>query len=277
MRSLWTSASGLHGQQARLDAIAHNMANLNTKGYKAQDVQFKDLLYVEMGQQAAVNGLNERNTPAGLRIGHGVYAANVKHSFTPGPLERTDLKLDVAIQGEGFFSVGIYDATGRTIQVGFTRDGSFKVGQDRAGNHFLVDSGGRPVLNRQAQPIELTGVDVNTVKIDAAGTISGMIGGEMTELGQLEVARIQNPEANLDAIGENLYVLDANAGVNVVTAGVAGTEGTSLLQGSLEMSNVDMAAQMTDMIMAQRAYGMNSRAIQVADQMMGIANNLRNG
>ena len=280
MRSLWTSASGMSGQQARLDAISQNLSNLNTTGYKKEDVQFRDMLYAQMTQKPDVAGLQNRQTTAGLRIGHGVLPVSTLQTFTQGELQQTNNNLDVAMEGDGFFTVGLTDPQGQLTKMLYTRDGSFKVGQDPNGNSWLVDSEGHAVLDDQQQPIDLTGYDASTLSIDEAGNVSAkQIGGSVQSLGTLGIVRVDHPDANLEAAGQNLFALRVTAPVTSVTyrVNIANGPVPNARQGFLEQSNVDMSQEMTDMLMAQRAYSMNVRALQTADQMMGIANNLRNG
>lgn len=284
MRSLWTSASGMAAQQARLDVIGHNLANLNTTGYKTEDVQFKDMLYKTMTQKDAVKALDKRLSPADLRIGHGVIPVSSAQSFVQGSLQSTQNPLDVAIEGDGFFKVSAYDQSGQRYDA-YTRDGSFKIGEV-AGEQYLTTADGNPILDVDNNPINLTGYDIASISIDENGMITALASdaanaatpGERQEIGQLEVTRIAHPESNLVAAGDNLYRLHPAANQNDVVANgyvINDVRHSSLRQRSLEMSNVDMSEQMTDMIMAQRAYSMNARALTTTDQMMGIANSLR--
>jgi flagellar basal-body rod protein FlgG len=278
MRALWTSLHGLSAQQARLDTISNNIANLNTIGYKQQSVNFKDMLYAEINQMQEVSSLPGRQTAPGIRLGHGVLAVSMNQLFTQGSLVQTDQVLDVAIEGaNGFFEVGVYD-NGTLTGYAYTRDGSFQVGYDQNGEPFLTDSGGRPVLDTSRQPISLAGFDVTTLKIERNGQMTALRDGVREAVGQLELVQIDHPEANLEPFGSNLYALKDNANPNAWTRGAYNLpNGATLKQGFLEQSNVDLVSQMTEMIMTERAYSMNTRALQTIDQMMGMANNLRNG
>jgi flagellar basal-body rod protein FlgG len=275
-------------QQSRLDAIGHNMANLNTAGYKTEDVAFKDMLYVTMKQKDEVKALPQRQTTESLRLGAGVLAVASAQSFVQGSVQTTQNPLDVAITGDGFFKIRAYDPQGNPYEA-YTRDGSFKIGQVGA-SQYLVTAEGYPVLGTDNQPIELTGFEKDSLTIDQNGLITGLpnplLGGGAAPgqatprmlVGELEVTRVVHPESNLVAAGENLYRLHAQVNQNDVQANailVNGQRHNTLQQRAIEMSNVDMSQQMTEMIVAQRAYSMNARALTTTDQMMGIANNLR--
>lgn len=277
MRALWTSASGLNAQQMKLDTIANNVANINTHGYKAQNAQFKDLLYAQFEQKADERNLTERVTTPGLRIGQGVRVTEIDRLFLQGSLQPTQQTTDFAIEGEGFFNVGLTDGNGNLIGRGYTRDGSFKVGVDQTGTSYLVDSNAYPVLGTDNRPINVTGVDISTLSMDGQGRLTGLRNGEPAQVGQLNVVRVNHPDANLEAVGNNLFrpVVNFNEADFRDLAYNLPDGLTRVVQGSLEMSNVDMSKSMSDMIVAQRAYSMNARAIQTADEMMGLANNLR--
>ncbi|TCP57762.1 flagellar basal-body rod protein FlgG [Tumebacillus sp. BK434] len=278
MRALWTSAHGMAGQQTRLDMISNNIANVNTTGYKQQDVNFKDMLYAEIVQTERTGTLAGRQTTSGIRIGHGVLAVGISQLFTQGPLQSTENLLDVAIDGENaFFEVGVYN-NGVLTGNAYTRDGSFAVGYDANNTPYLTDSAGNPVLDTARQPISLAGFDLATLKIEKNGVMTAEAAGVRAAIGQLELVNIDNPDSNLEAMGNNMFALKQNAAPNALTRGAYNQpNGATLKQGFLEQSNVDMIQQMTDMIATQRAYSMNARALQTIDQMMGMANNLRNG
>ena len=271
MRALWTSASGLNAQQIKLDTVANNLANVNTTGYKSQDTAFKDLLYAQFEQKPEVSALGGRQTTAGLRIGHGVRVTGIGQSFAQGSMQETNVKLDVALEGPGFFK--LESDTGNT----FTRDGSFKVGELND-QMYLVDASGRRVLGANNQPIRVDGFDLETLTIEPNGQMTAMQNGARATVGQLQIAIIDHPDSNLQSAGGNLWELSANAAPNAVRRQgqyLGKDTPPQLRQGYLESSNVDMSAQMTEMIVAQRAYSLNAKMIQTADEMMGMANNLR--
>jgi flagellar basal-body rod protein FlgG len=275
MQALWSSASGLNAQQIKLDTIANNLANANTTGYKSQDVNFKDLLYAQFEQKPEASALPNRLTEAGLRLGHGVRVTGFAQSFAQGSLKETNVPLDVALEGPGFFKV---ESEANNT---YTRDGSFKVGilNDEP---FLVDANGRRVLDVNDQPISLDGYDIETLRINPDGMMTAVQTGTgvREEVGQLQIAVIDHPDTNLQPVGGNVWVLSADAPNGAVRTQLDYLEGEfppKARQGFLEQSNVEMAAQMTEMIVAQRAYSMNAKMVQTADEMMGMANNLRNG
>ncbi|MCX7569524.1 flagellar hook-basal body protein [Tumebacillus sp. DT12] len=274
MRALWTSASGLNAQQIKLDTVANNLANVNTTGYKSQDVNFKDLLYAQFVQKPDVGNLTNRLTEPGLRIGHGVRVTGLAQSMAQGSLQQTTQLLDVALEGNGFFKV---ESDSNNT---YTRDGSFKVGilNDEP---FLVDASGRRLLDADNRPISLAGYDIETLTVAPNGTLNAVQTGQGTreDIAVLQIAVIDHPDANLQPAGGNY--LELNAGVPAGTVRnqnnyAAGDQPAKARQGYLEGSNVNMAAQMTEMIVAQRAYSMNAKMVQTADEMMGLANNLRN-
>ncbi|MGB8954449.1 MAG: flagellar hook-basal body protein [Tumebacillaceae bacterium] len=283
MRSLWTSASGMKSMQTQLDTLAQNMANLNTAGYKAQSVQFKDALTQQMNQKTEESNLVRRDSNPGLRLGHGVLPMALMGNFTQGSLQDTGNGMDVALDGDGFFKVGLAGPGGTTPKQLFTRDGSFKVGMvdDGAGNKtpYLVDGSGRYVLDDNDQPIDLTGYDMSKLVVKEDGTLLENNNGFTNTIATLGIVQVDHPEENLDRAGENLYALRVNVPNTAVTARANITNGAvpNARQGFIEQSNVDMSTEMTEMLVAQRAYTMNTKALQTADQMMGIANNLRNG
>jgi flagellar basal-body rod protein FlgG len=276
MRALWTSASGMTAMQTKLDTVANNLANVGTTAYKSQDVQFKDALYAQFVQKPEVTALPGRQTTPGLRIGHGIVPVAMRQTFAQGSLQETKNTLDVAIDKEnGFIRMESTDAP--NVQV-YTRDGSFKAGV-KDNQLWLENASGRRVLGTNNQPISLQGYDLESLKIDEAGRITANQNGAVTAVGQIQLVAMANPGDNLEPAGNNLYSLKANALATQVLPinQVAAADRPHHRQGFVEASNVDMAGQMTEMIVAQRAYSMNARAIQTVDQMMGMANNLRNG
>ncbi|MGZ4031024.1 MAG: flagellar hook-basal body protein [Tumebacillaceae bacterium] len=287
MRSLWTSASGLNAQQMRMDAIANNLANINTTGYKSQDVQFKDMLYANYLQTPEVGKIqdttNPRQSTLGLRIGQGVWSVGLSQTFSQGALQQTGNNTDLAIEGNGFFRIKIPNAPAGTPNVAYTRDGSFKFSNTgSAGDEhwILADSAGRAVMDTNDQEIDLTAYDLSSVVIGTDGTVSAKPkgGGALQAIGQqIDLVNIANPETNLKPAGNNLYVLNGNITpanrANIEQRG-AYQEG-KIHQREIEQSNVDMSGMMTEMIQAQRVYSMNAKALETTDQMMGMANNLR--
>ncbi len=262
MRSLWTAASGMNGQQFNIDTIANNLSNVNTTGFKKVRAEFDDLLYQTI-RTAGTPATETTVLPTPTQVGHGVKVVASQRMFSQGSLQATDNVTDLAIQGEGFFRIRLYDGS-----YGYTRDGSFKIDQ----NGEFVTSQGYRLLPEVVLPENFVH-DSLTVTQD--GRINVKIAGNdnPVEVGQLEVYRFVNP-AGLHAVGENVFKI-SNASGDAV-AGRPGFEGMGTLQQRfLEMSNVSVVKEMVNMIVAQRAYEFNSKAIQTSDNMLGIAANLK--
>lgn len=260
MRALWSSATGMTAQQLNMDVVANNLANVNTTGYKRSRVDFQDLLY-QSTREAGTVAARGAQVPTGAQTGLGVRTAAIQKVYSQGEYQQTDNPLDVAIEGDGFFQVLTPD--GNTA---YTRDGTFKL--DSQGR--LVTSDGYALQPEITVPAEAT-----KIAIGSDGTVSVTVPGQAQpqELGQLQIARFLNP-AGLNSIGRNLAVPTASSGEPVT--GTPGLEGLgTLAQGMLERSNVKVVEEMVNMIVAQRAYEVNSKSIQTADEMLGIANNLR--
>lgn len=265
MRAMWTAASGMKSLQLSVDTISHNLANVNTTGFKKIRTEFKDLLYVKLKNNEKIDG--EVGAPVDLQIGHGVIpGANVK-SFTQGALQRTDSIFDFAIEGEGFFE--IEDVNGNLF---YTRDGSFKLGLSEGGQSLLTSDG--YYVQGEDGRINITG-DVDDISVDTNGVVrvkySDSEEGVYEEVGQIKLVKIANPQG-LAAKGMNLYAVTTASGPALnLDDGEAG----NIRQGVLEMSNVQVVDEMVNLITAQRAYEINSKAIQTADQMLELANNLK--
>jgi flagellar basal-body rod protein FlgG len=259
MRGLWSAATGMTSQQMNIDVIANNLANVNTVGFKASRVDFQDLMYQTVREPGAAS-TESTQLPTGVQVGLGSRYAAVQRIFTPGELRQTGSSLDLAIEGDGFFQTLLPD--GRTA---YTRDGAFKLdGQGR-----VVNSDGHPL-----QPEITIPADATQVSVGSDGTVSVTVAGQSQpqQLGQITLAKFLNP-AGLNSIGHNLLLPTAASGDPVVA--VPGTEGIGAIgQGIIEMSNVNIIEEMVNMIVAQRAYEVNSKSIQVADEMLAMANNL---
>ena len=253
IRSLWIAKTGLDAQQTQLDTITHNLANVSTVGYKRSHAVFEDLLYQNM-RQAGAQSTQQTQLPTGLQLGVGVRTVATARVFTQGVLQQTDNKLDIAINGGGFFPIQQPDGT-----VAYTRDGQFRV--DAQGQ--LVTSNGMPI----APPITIP-ANALAVTVGADGVVSINTPGQTasTTVGQIQLASFVNP-AGLDPHGQNLFVETTASGT--ATLGAAGTNGTGTLkQGFVETSNVNVVEELVAMIQTQRAYEMNSKAIQTSDQML---------
>jgi flagellar basal-body rod protein FlgG len=258
--ALRAAASGMLAQQLRTEVIAHNLANVNTTGFKRSRAQFEDLLYQTV-QGPSVLGQAENQTHPAVQIGRGTRLTAVQRMHGQGSLETTNRPLDVAIEGDGFFQVQVANG-----QVAYTRDGSFQISDQGV----LVTSQGYVV-----QPTIRVPNDATSVSVSRTGVVSVTRGKEQAtpeEIGRLELARFVNP-AGLLAQGENLYTPTPASGDAV--EGFPQDEGMGrLVQGALEGSNVEVVQEMVDMITAMRAYEINSKAIKNSEQMLEIANNL---
>ncbi len=260
MRGLWTAASGMTAQQMNLDVIANNLSNVNTTGFKRTRAEFQDLVYQTMMAAGSTTG-EAAKVPAGIQIGLGSRTATTQKVFTPGDMKQTDNPLDLAILGEGFFTVMTPDGT-----PAYTRDGTFKL--DDQGR--LVNSDGYAM-----EPALTIPQNTESITIGPDGTVTAKVAGQTnpTQAGQIQLARFTNP-AGLNSIGHNLYVPTASSGEAVT--GAAGSDGFGrVAQNTLELSNVRVVEEMVAMIVAQRAYETNSKAIQAADEMLQMANQLR--
>jgi flagellar basal-body rod protein FlgG len=262
MRSLWTAASGMTAQQFNIDTISNNLANVNTTGFKQNRADFEDLLY-QTSRIAGTPATEVTVVPTGIQVGHGVRPAATQKIFTQGSLQNTENVSDIAIQGEGFFRVLLFDGT-----FGYTRDGSFKIDS----NGQLVTSNGYRVMPEIIFP---EGFIHDTVSVSQDGRVTVKMPGsdDPIEVGQVEIYRFVNP-AGLQAIGENLLKITNASGGPI--AGRPGFDGMGkTIHKFLEMSNVSVVQEMVNMIVAQRAYETNSKAIQTSDTMLGIANGLK--
>ena len=260
IRSLWTAASGMQAQTTNIDVISNNLSNVNTAGFKRSRAEFQDLLYETM-RPPGVNSAGGNQVPTGIQIGHGTRTAATQKIFIQGDFQHTENDLDMAIEGQGFFQI---------VQP------NGDIAYSRAGN-FKIDSEGRIVTadGYLMEPEITIPTDTIAVSISTDGTVSVMQPGQTaaTDIGNIELARFVNP-AGLNSIGRNLYV-QSDASGDPIT-GTPGEEGYgTLAQGYLEMSNVSVVDEMVNMITAQRAYEINSKAIQTADEMLQQANNLK--
>lgn len=262
MRALWTASTGMQAQQLNVDTISNNMANVNTIAYKKSRVEFKDLLYETMERGMVRDG---QGKPVNLQVGHGVMAGASVKFFTTGSLDATQNPYDLAIDGPGFFKV-----LGPNGEEYYTKDGSFKMSVDGE-SASLVTSDGYYVQGENGN-IEL-GEDIKDITIDSNGMIIvERLDGTLEELGYITISTFVNP-AGLESVGRNLYVATEASGEPFDTEN-DGTGG-SVLQGYLEYSNVQIVEEMVKLIQAQRAYELNSKSIQTADEMLSMANNLR--
>ena len=253
MRSLWIAKTGMEGQQSKLDAISNNLANVGTNGYKRSSVAFEDLMYQNLRQVGAAD-TEQNNLPTGLQVGLGVRTVATSRSFAQGSLQQSGNQLDLAINGSGFIQVALPDGT-----TGYTRDGSLQV--DAQGR--LVTASGLPVAGDITIPAEAQSV---TVGNDGVVTVKLPGNAQPQQVGNIELASFVNP-AGLEPRGGNLYTETVASG-NPVN-GAPGSAGLgTLMQGYVETSNVNVVQELVTMIQTQRAYEMNSKAIQTSDQML---------
>jgi flagellar basal-body rod protein FlgG len=259
MRALWTAATGMHAQQLTLDIISNNLANVQTAGFKRSRVDFQDLVY-EILQAPGAASAQGQEVPSGFQVGHGSRAVATQRLFVKGDLQQTANPLDLAIEGDGFFQIQLPNG-----DTGYTRSGAFK----KNSQGQLVTSDGFVVQPQITIPPNATSVSVG---VD--GTVSVVQSGQSQpqNVGTLEIVRFINP-AGLQSQGRNLFLMTQASGD--ATPGTPGSDGLgTLLQGFVEGSNVNVVEEMVGMIVTQRAYEINSRAIRTADEMMQTANNL---
>jgi flagellar basal-body rod protein FlgG len=258
MRALYSSATGMQSQQTNLDVISNNLANVNTTGFKKDKAEFQDLLYQVTRSPGAETG-NGNMLPTGIQIGHGSRLVATSKIFTTGELTNTGERLDVAIQGDGFFEVQLPDGTSA-----YTRDGALKTASDGR----ITTSDGLAVQGGW-QPISTGTTEIN---ISSTGTVTTK-GASGTQTFNVTLVRFANP-SGLQSLGGNLFKETEASGTPET-----GTPGQNsfgeLQQGYLEMSNVKVVEEMVNMIVAQRAYEVNSKSVQASDEMMQISNNLR--
>ena len=253
MRALFTAATGMNAQQARMDSIANNLANVNTTGFKRSHAEFQDLFYETLAAAGAPTG-DGTALPTGVQIGHGVKLASIVRNFAQGERVRTDRPLDLAIEGDGFLQV--QKPGGETL---YTVAGALQL--DRDGN--IVTPEGYPLLPAVTSP-----PDAQDLTSARDGTVSVTLPGASTSttLGQLQLARFMNP-SGLKALGSNLYAPTEASGDP--ETGIPDQDGFGgIAQGFLESSNVNIAEELVKMILAQRGFEMNSRVIKAGDEMM---------
>ncbi len=259
----------MQAQQLKVDTVANNLANVNTTGFKASRVAFKDLAYLDLpkggrtAQSAAATGGATPPAPV-VQVGTGVGPGTILRDLAPGQLEATGQPFDLALDGSGFFQVRLADGT-----AAYTRNGHFTVDANR----LLVDPAGNPVLSVNGQTITLP-QDWAQVSIEPNGNVVAVSNnGARTVAGQIGVATFPNA-AGLEAMGNGFYRQTGASGA--ARSVIPGTSGAGLVrQGFVEGSNVEVINEMVNLIVAQRAYELSAKAVQSADQMLEIANNLR--
>ena len=257
MRALRTAASGMAAQQLNVEVISNNIANMNTVGYKRQRAEFQDLIYQNVERMGAQSSSQGTVVPTGIQIGLGVKAGSVYRITDQGTPQQTGSDYDVAIDGQGYFQITLPSG-----EIGYTRAGNFSL----SGEGQLVTEDGyavEPAISIPQDAVDVIISKTGQVQVISAGS------PEAATVGQLELATFFN-EAGLEAIGDNLLLETAASGP--ATTGTPGETGFGqLLQGYTEASNVDAVTEISALIIAQRAYEMNSKVISTADEMMSVS------
>jgi flagellar basal-body rod protein FlgG len=261
MKALNIAATGMLAQQRNVEVVSNNLANMNTTGFMRRRTEFQDLLYQNLRRVGSTSSENGEVVPTGVQIGLGVKLAGVYRIHAQGNLTATDNPFDLAIQGKGFFQVEMPDGS-----IAYTRDGTFQLNAEGQ----IVTHDGWVV-----QPAVAVPVDAIDVTINQSGEVLAKIDGqvELQNVGQVQLAVFPN-EAGLEATGSNLFRETGGSGAPVVGQPQALGFG-GLLQGFLETSNVNAVEEITNLISAQRAYEMNSKVIQAADEMLATAGRVR--
>lgn len=258
MGALWTAATGMRAQQTNIDVTSNNLANANTIGFKKVRAEFQDLMY-RTAKQAGTPMQSGTQMPVGTQIGMGVHNSATARMFSQGDFQQTENPYDWVIEGDGFFQIQRPDG-----QLAYSRDGAFKVD----GNGQLVTAEGMLLVPQITVP-----AGASNFAVTPEGAVTIQQGNNISTIGQVTLARFINP-AGLTAIGKNLFTPTPASGEPVVAN--PSTEGFGALKtGFIEMSNVKVVEEMINLIIAQRAYEANSKSVQTADEMLGMANNLR--
>ncbi len=260
MRSLWTAATGMAAQSMNVDVISNNLANVNTAGFKRGRANFQDLMYQQVKAPGAEASAAGTQLPSGIQIGLGVQTASVSHNFSEGSFQTTSNPMDLAIKGSGFFQILM-----PTGDLAYTRSGAFSV--DAQGQVVTADGNIlQPAITIPADALSVNISDDGTVSVEQPGAAS-------TVVGQIQLVDFINP-GGLTMLGSSLYQ-SSNASGEPITGNPNSNGFGGLGQGMLEMSNVNMVEEMVNLIAGQRAYEMNSKAIQAADEMLQTANSIR--
>ncbi|MCI8858001.1 MAG: flagellar hook-basal body protein [Lachnospiraceae bacterium] len=270
MRSLWSAASGMISQQTAVDTIANNLANVNTTGYKNEKTEFKSLLYQTL--QTRTTTANGEEKPISAQVGLGTRVAAITSNFTQGPHLDSESYTAMAIDGDGFFAVR--GADGNTY---YTRNGDFKLSVGEDGNLTLVTADGFPVLDTNGNPIVFPGgIQASKMMVSQEGALGYLDGqNNYVALNQsIGLFQFNNP-AGLDKLSNSLLGVTDASGEAMNEATTPNLVLSTVRQGYLEGSNVQVADEMVNLIVAQRAYEMNSKAIQASDDMLGQANQLK--
>jgi len=260
MQSLYTASTGMLSMQTQIDTTANNIANVNTIGFKKSRAEFADLMYSVI-RYAGTATSNVTKSPTGIEVGLGSRPTAVNKIFAEGSLKQTDNQLDIAITGRGFFQMQLPNGT----QV-YSRNGAFKIDM----NGIMVNSDGYTLIPQIVVPNNATNISIGT-----DGTVSVVTPGQVnaTQIGQINLTNFINP-AGLHSLGDNLYIETYSSGQPV--NGIATQNGLgSIRQGFVELSNVELVVELTDLITGQRAYDSNSKVITTSDEMLQTTNNLK--
>lgn len=255
LSALWVAKTGLSAQDMNLTTISNNLANVSTTGFKRDRAEFQDLLY-QVRRQPGAQSTEDNQLPSGLQLGTGVRIVGTQKNFTEGSLQTTDQPLDMAINGDGFFQVTMPDGT-----ISYTRDGTFHLNSDGQ----VVTASGFPL-----EPSIVVPAETQTFTVGEDGTVSVTTAASSTAtvIGNIQTASFINP-AGLQASGTNLFSETASSGAP--QTGTPGLNGLgTVLQNTLENSNVSTVEELVNMITTQRAYEMNSKVISTADQMLSF-------
>lgn len=265
MKAMWSAASGMKNLQLQIDTTSNNLANVRTYGFKAQRLEFKDVMYERLSMS---DRIEEEGKPVPIEIGHGVLAGATLRSFTLGPLTSTEVPTDLGLNGEHFYK--IIDNAGN---VRYTKDGSFKISANDDGEMYLVTSEGYYLQGLDGR-INL-GADVEKFTVDIEGNVTvKRVGSDDEEeyVGTISLNKFMNP-AGLESVGRNLFKETPASGEAI--EGLQEGDETQVWQGYIEHSNVQIVDEMITLITAERAYEINAKAIQTADRLMEIANSLK--
>jgi len=260
MQSLYTASTGMLAMQTQIDTTANNIANVNTIGFKKSRAEFADLMYQVM-QYAGTSTSDTTKSATGIEVGLGVRPTAINKVFSEGSLKQTENELDIAITGRGFFKLELPDGT----EV-YSRNGAFKIDADGV----MVNSDGYKLIPEIVIP-----PDATSLSIGSDGTVTVIQPGQTqaTQIGQITTTNYINP-AGLHSLGDNLYIETDSSGQPI--EGTPGLDGLGILrQGFVELSNVELVVELTDLITGQRAYDSNSKVITTSDEMLQTTNNLK--
>lgn len=269
IRSLWTAASGMKAQQTNVDTISNNLANVNTTGYKKETAQFKTLLYQTLQENDTTADGSPK--PISAQVGLGVRNSAILSRFSQGSLLHTENTFDLAVEGEGFFEIALPGG-----EVGYTRNGAFTAALNQDG-YSITTSEGYPLLDTQGNPIVVPrNYMMEKIVVDSAGNLAYPDEGNNPQSIGITIALAQfTNHAGLKKTSGTSFVETAASGAPIEETGIDPENKSVVLQGYLESSNVQAVDEMVNLIVAQRAYELNSKIIQASDDMLSQANSLR--